>query len=405
MATTDERGVARLSGLPPEVDLLVTSPEGDPVGAGYGLRVYVAPPTLPTVRLTADLGVPGDGHTPVSKIIPRALMGVAPGSRVIFDAPRYHIPTTLLLSSLPTDLLLSGEGTTLFRGADDPVLDEHLVEVELYIDLMMEDFTIQGNNPDWRYSHETEFSSAIRVRGGTGFTMRRLTARNVGGDGFNVIGGAGTGLARRVLLEGADLAYCARQGVAIRNAEDVRIHRVIGQWIGRSFIDVEPLPGHVTLGVVVEDCFCTHFRNSFLAAGGAAPIESLRFARNRGVGGLQFAAAGAQYPVGHLEITGNTYTWDDPDYRQDRALGRVNLAAENLIFTDNDLTFNTPPGGQGCLWRVASSGSVRRSRLAGVGNRHEYGLLIDTGGRPGIVEVNEVAVTDRNGAPLQVVVR
>lgn len=326
------------------------------------------------------------------------LAGVAPGSIVVFDAPRYRIPTTLYLRDL-VNLFLSGNGTTLERSPDDPILDDHLVEVEGYAGLTMEDFAFSGNAPDWRYNPGIEFNSAIRIRGGDGFIGRRLTSRNVGGDGLNVIGGRT--IARNVLLEGADLSFCGRQGVSIRNAIGVTVRRVVAQWIGRSAFDVEPLPNYVTQDIVIEDSFATHFQNSFLAAGGAAPISALTFNRNRGIGGLQFAAIGSQFPVGSLIVQGNDYTWNDPDYVQTRSLGRVNLRAVDLLWTDNRLTFNSPPAGMGCEWAVAR-GSVWDSTLAGVGNRNGYGLRIDTGGNPSAVDVLSVVVTNRNGVPLDI---
>lgn len=67
MPITDDRGVATLP--VPEgaesVDVQATSAEGEPL-PGIGLTIYIPPPPIPTFRLTADLGVPGDGRTPVS---------------------------------------------------------------------------------------------------------------------------------------------------------------------------------------------------------------------------------------------------------------------------------------------------------------------------------------------------
>lgn len=399
MPRTDARGIASLGVAPDPNDVAVQVTDNNGALVGVSVDFYVPPP-IPTVRLTADLGVPGDGVTPVSSIIPAALAGVAPGSRVIFDAPRYHIPETLYLTNL-NGLTLVMNGALLYRGPEDPVLDDHLVEIEGYSNVVLEDPVLQGNAPDWRYNPTIEFNSALRVRGGDGLIVRRLVARNVGGDGFNVIGGRT--LARNVLLEGADLAFCARQGVAIRNAIGVAVRRVVAQWIGRSAFDVEPLPNHVTENIEISDSFATHFQNSFLGAGGAAPITSLRFLRNRGIGGLQFAAIGAQFPVGTLEVAGNAYTWYDPEYVQTRSLGRVNLRATSLAWADNTLTFNTPPNGRGCVWAV-ERGYVLRSTFAGVGARDGGGLVIDAPD-PSLIEVADVVVTDRNGAALPIIVR
>jgi hypothetical protein len=362
-------------------------------GAGLGAlaalgRAYgQAPGAARPVNLTADLGVPADGSD-VSALIPRALARVPQGSTVVFQSGgRYGLAGALRLEGL-ANLTLSGRGAALVRTTPSGRRVRH-VEIEGCRALTIEGLELAGPERDWRYEGGVEFQPGFYLRGNDGVILRDLYVHHVGGDGIQVHGRV-QDPARNITIERVRVEFARRQGITLTNCDGVVVQDCALAWIGRSGFDLEPYAADwYSNRITIRRCRVTHLNNYLLAAGGDGRHDGLIFERNEGVGGLGFALIGTRTapPATGVVVTGNRYTWDDPEHRQRRNLSDFHVrAADAVTVTDNVLTFNS----ETAVEILAPAGVVRGNTFAGVNE----GLVVGRG-----VEASGNTVTTRKGQP------
>jgi hypothetical protein len=347
-----------------------------------------------TYRLTADLGVPGDGVTEASALIATALAGVPAGSTVVCDAPRYRINGSVLLRNL-SGITLEGNGTVFYRegGNGTPRRPLPYIELDTFWNVQMADFSIQGFEPDWRYSAETEFDSGLRIRSGTGLAVRNVSVSRVGGDGVNILGRV-SNPSRNVLVDGVRVDWARRQGMSVRNCDGVTIQDSFITWTGRSGIDIEPYATTwYANNVIIRRCRLAHIHNWIIAGGGAGRHDGHLIEEVDSVGGLGFALIGNyQTAATRVVIRNNRHTWDDPEYRQTRSLSSLRVRASDAVeISGNILTFRSG----GAVEVRAPAGWVTRNTFAGV----KEGLLLIGG-----VQGADNIVLNRDGQPAPIVV-
>jgi hypothetical protein len=363
--------------------------------AGVGLSALAitgrahgqAPAAGRAIALTTDLGVPADGSD-VSALIPRALARVPAGSTVVFQqGGRYGIAGALRLENL-VNLTLSGSGAALVRTAPSARRARH-VEIEGCRNLTIEGLELAGPERDWRYEGGVEFQPGFYLRGNDKVVLRDLYVHHVGGDGIQVHGRV-QDPARNITIERVRVEFARRQGITLTNCDGVVVQDCSISWVGRSGFDLEPYGADwYSNRITIRRCKVTHLNNYILAAGGDGRHDGLLFERNDGLGGLGFALIGNRSapPATGVVVTGNRYTWDDPDYRQRRNLSDFHLRAGDAVtVTDNVLTFNS----ETAVEILAPAGVVRGNTFAGVNE----GLLVGRG-----VEATGNTVTTRKGQP------
>jgi hypothetical protein len=377
LAAAAASGAAALSGL-----------------SGSLLRPMTAGAAVRTYRLTADLGVPGDGVTEASALIATALARVPAGSAVVCDASRYLINGTVLLQNL-SGITLDGNGTVFYRegGNGTPRRPRPYIELDTFSNVQMFNFSIQGFEPDWRYSTETEFDSGLRIRSGTGLAVRNVSVSRVGGDGVNILGRVSRPN-RNVLVDGVRVDWARRQGMSVRNCDGVTIQNSFITWTGRSGIDIEPYDTTwYADNVTIRRCRLAHINNWIIAGGGAGRHDGHLIEEVDSVGGYGFALIGNyQTSATRVVIRNNRHTWDDPEYRQTRSLNSLRVRASDAVtISGNVMTFRSG----GAVEVRAPAGWVTRNTFAGVAD----GLLL-IGGVRGADNI----VLNRYGQPAPIVV-
>ena len=137
-------------------------------------------------------------------------------------------------------------------------------------DLTVRNMAVRGSNRQGYYDHAIEWQHGYSVEGVQGMTLSNVQARETWGDGVFLFKAASPASdacvddtsARDVLITGALLERLGRQGVAVVDAERVRIEdSTIGSAL--TGVDIEPddlceLARHITIA-----------RNSFGAKAGA----------------------------------------------------------------------------------------------------------------------------------------
>ncbi|MDR7417949.1 MAG: right-handed parallel beta-helix repeat-containing protein [Armatimonadota bacterium] len=344
-----------------------------------------------TYRLTADLGVPGDGRTECSLLIGQAMQRVPAGSTVVCDARRYLINGTLGFVGL-RDITLQGNGTTFFRteGHGTPTRPRPYVYVDEYSNLTLLDFTVEGFETVWTYSYDTEFDGGFRIRSGNGLLIRNVFVHHVGGDGFQIQGRLDrTRAARNVTLDAVRVNYARRQGITLTNCDGVVVQGALITWTGRSAFDAEPYaPTWYSDRITVRRCRATHILNYFMAAAGEGRHDGMLLEDNECIGGLGLGVIGTNsVPATGVVVRNNRLHWSDPELVQRRNLGDLHIRASDAVsVTGNHLVFRSETSVD--IW--APSGWVANNTFAGVNG----GLRLIGG-----VRGSNNTVTRMSGAP------
>lgn len=349
-----------------------------------------------TYRLTADLGVPGDGTTECSLLIGQALQSVAAGSTVVCDAPRYLINGTMGFVNL-SNITLQGNGTTFFRteGHGTPRRPRPYIYVDGYSNLTLTDLTVEGFEPTWTYAREIEFDAGFRIQVGNGLLIRNVSVHRVAGDGFQILGRLDPTLAaRNVTLDGVRVDSARRQGITLTNCDGVLVQGATIAWVGRSAFDIEPYgPRWYSNRITIRRCRATHIRNYFVAASGEGRHDGILLEENECIGSLGFGIIGTdEVPATGVIVRNNRLNWNDPQLVQARNLGDLRIRASDPVsVTGNTLIFRSETSVD--IW--APSGWVTRNTFAGVNE----GLRLIGG-----VRGADNTVTRMNGrpAPIQV---
>lgn len=355
------------------------------------------------IDATTDLRIPYDGRD-ISLILPQALARVPPGSTVYFEPNgRYGIESELSLRGL-VNITLIGQGARFVRTTAGVESGIHW-RIANSSNVVARNFEIAGKETTWTYSPIVEFDAGVRIESSQNITLEDFYIHHVGGDAVQGHSGAQNVVVRRLRADNI-----RRQGVSFNNGDGFTLEDSDFKWIGRSVIDIEPYaPDWVANNVILRRNTATHFVNYFIAGGGAGQHNGMTIEDNTATGGLGFGLVGGSYtdpntgamvwvPATRVAIRGNTYTWNDPEVVQSRDLTSFSLrASDSILIENNNWTFRD---GYDIEFR-APSGIIRNNIFAGVNG----GMLVDTGGSPQNMTVQNNTVTRQNGAAAPIIIR
>jgi hypothetical protein len=241
---------------------------------------------------------------------------VTPGTTVEFPAnARYRAEGIVQIESLQ-NVTISGNGSTLIAHTDGsggsppekryrshwPRLRQHLSVLQSS-GVTIRDLAIEGPNGGGKYVPALEGQAAIAVAASSKVEIDRVSVRGVYGDGVYVAAKTSD-----VRIHDSSFDSVGRQGVAVVDGATVTVERNRFDHVGRSVVDLEPVPRSSAEHIYIRDNDVGSYGNFLLAAGGAGTgVNDVWLQRNHVTGGSGLAVfAGMERWLRHgLHIVGN----------------------------------------------------------------------------------------------------
>jgi hypothetical protein len=250
-------------------------------------NIHPAEPTLAAENCRrVPSSIPRDGSRNVTRPLNRFLNRLPDGVCVRFPRrAKYRVEGTLRLRD-KVGLTIYGRGSKIFatsiRGDLDPGPKrrwrQHLA-ITNSSDIEIRNLRIDGAAQSCRYNSEWEGEAGVNVNGSSSnIALHGLTIRGTGGDAVSV--GPATGI-RDVTVASLSADCLGRMGMSVSGgAENVTLRDSSFDRIGRSFFDIEPIPGrHVQNVDVLQNTVGDHHLNT-LSCGGWGTNGDLTFQGN-----------------------------------------------------------------------------------------------------------------------------
>jgi parallel beta-helix repeat protein len=291
------------------------------VAAGLaGPVAEVAPAGADTV-VAVPHSIDGTGATDVTAPLNAFFAGLGPGTTVVFpERAAYRVEGVLFLFD-KVDLTVEGNGSMLFAMTKGdgvappksgyraywPRRREH-IHIRRGSHVTLRNLVVHGANPQGGATPE---AYVIGLEGQAGVSISRST--NVVLEGMRIEDTYGdfvwiTGRSSYVTIRNNTMARSGRQGIAVVNAQTIRIENNDIRGVARSVFDLEPPGRAMAQNVTMIGNRVGEYRNFLLAALGGGPnVNDVRLLDNvvDGRNGVTVAAGFWKLRRRNLQIVGN----------------------------------------------------------------------------------------------------
>lgn len=292
--------------------------------AGFVLVGPVAAPARAATGIVVPVpdSIDPTGATDVSAPLNAFFARLVPGTNVQFPAAgRYRIDGTVLLLNRRR-LTVDDNSSTFFAATDGstvppprgparahwPRLRQQL-RIRGGTGVTLRNLTVKGANPHGgatpgAFVAALEGQAGISIQKTAGATIESTHVSDTYGDAVYIVGGS-----TNVTVRNSTFERTGRQGVAIVSATHVVVEHNRIRDVGRSVFDLEPLGRAVVRDVHLTDNTIGDYSNFLLAAGGGGPeVNDIWLEHNRvdGGNGVSVYAGVARQRRSGYHVIGNT---------------------------------------------------------------------------------------------------